>query len=356
MITDVQYMQLVNEYYDLSDYKTKKEILFCNEAKKMANVEHIVGKLYEHIKANYVGIDFGTIPKSRGVITKVENFQQMVDCLNIIRDLIVEYNEDPKQVTVLYNVIDNIQKRERTFAKAFALNIELPIMLYNMGVMSVVAGTSLLITSSIEYIKNGHDSFSMSFDKVSYNKSQNHVLFQYAEQFNSECRNGNIDKLCNECIKNNLSSVKESVNNRDLDSLNETPFAILAGFPLLIKVILGAGLVFGSIMTIFGFLRRAIYWVLRMRMTVADYFAIQAEFLRINAENLKYRDDDRGDDHKKVVYQRQMKIVETLKKLSNFFALKDIKSQRDSEKDDDEYKKKRRKEDDDSSDNDGGLF
>ena len=26
MITDVQYMQLVNEYYDLSDYKTKKEI------------------------------------------------------------------------------------------------------------------------------------------------------------------------------------------------------------------------------------------------------------------------------------------------------------------------------------------
>ena len=32
MITDVQYMQLVNEYYDLFDYKTKKEILFCNEA------------------------------------------------------------------------------------------------------------------------------------------------------------------------------------------------------------------------------------------------------------------------------------------------------------------------------------
>ena len=90
-------------------------------------------------------------------------------------------------------------------------------------------------------------------------------------------------------------------------------------------------------------------------MSISDYFAIQAEFLRVNAENLKYRDDDRGDDHKKAVYQRQIKIVETLKKLSNFFALKDTKAQRDSEKDDDEYKKKRRKEDDDSSD-DGGLF
>ena len=346
MITDVQYMQLVSEYYDLSDYKTKKDILFCNEAKKMANVEHIVGKLYEHIKANYVGIDFGTIPKSRGVITKVENFQQIVDCLNIIRDLIVEYNEDPKLVTTLYTVIDNIQKRERTFAKAFALNIELPIMLYNMAVMSVVAGTSLLITSSIEYIKNGHDSFSMSFDKVSYNKSQNHVLYQYAEQFNNECRNGNIDKLCNECIKNNMTQVRESGE----VILQEMPFN-----PLMIPVIVVAAI--SSLKMFFFLLRKGIYWFLHMRMNISDWFAIQAEFLRINAENLKYRDDDKGDDHRKAVYQRQLKWVESFKKLSNFFALKDTKAQKDAQKDDDDYSKKRKKDEDESgSDDDGGLF
>lgn len=347
MITDVQYMQLVSEYYDLSDYKTKKDILFCNEAKKMANVEHIVGKLYEHIKANYTGIDFGTIPKSRGVITKVENFQQIVDCLNVIRDLIVEYNEDPKLVTTLYTVIDNVQKRERTFAKAFALNIELPIMLYNMAVMSVIAGTSLLITSSIEYIKNGHDSFSMSFDKVSYNKSQNHVLYQYAEQFNNECRNGNIDKLCNECIKNNMTQVRES---GDI-VLQEMPFN-----PLMIPLVVTA--IIGSLKIFFFILRKGIYWFLHMRMNISDWFAIQAEFLRINAENLKYRDDDKGDDHRKAVYQRQLKWIESFKKLSNFFALKDSKAQKDAQKDDDDYSKKRKKEEDESGNDDsgGGLF
>jgi len=350
MITDVQYMQLVSEYYDLSDYKTKKEILFCNEAKKMANVEHIVGKLYEHIKANYVGIDFGTIPKSRGVITKVENFQQIIDCLNIIRDLIVEYNEDPKLVTTLYTVIDNIQKRERTFAKAFALNIELPIMLYNMAVMSVVAGTSLLITSSIEYIKNGHDSFSMSFDKVSYNKSQNHVLYQYAEQFNNECRNGNIDKLCNECIKNNMTQVRES---GDIESLDEAVPAIIF---TIAKIPVVIGLIIGSMKMLFFFLRKGIYWFLHMRMNISDWFAIQAEFLRINAENLKYRDDDKGDDHRKAVYQRQIKWVESFKKLSNFFALKDSKAQKDAQKDDDDYSRKRKQDEDDNRNDDGGLF
>ena len=351
MLTDIQYMQLVSEYYDLSDYKTKKEILFCNEAKKMANIEHIVGKLYEHIKSNYTAIDFGTIPRSKGIITKVENYQQMVDCLNIIRDLITEYNEDPKQVTTLYTLIDNIQKRERTFAKAFALNIELPIMLYNMSVMSVVAGTSLLITSSIEYIKNGHDSFSISFDKASYNKSHDHILYQYAEQFNNECRNGNIDKVCNECIKNNATHMREAAG-ENCDSLNEAfpaVAAVIVGLP--ISIILSIQ----SLKMLFFVLRKAIYWLFNMRMNVADYFAIQAEFLRVNAENLQYRDDDQGDDHKKVVYQRQMKIVETLKKLSNFIALKDSKAKKESEKDDEEYRKKRKKEDDDSSD-DGGLF
>ena len=320
MITDVQYMQLVSEYYDLSDYKTKKNILFCNEAKKMANVEHIANKLYEHIKNNYIGIDFGTIPKSRGVITKVENFQQIIDCLNTIRDLITEYNEDPKLVTTLYTVIDNIQKRERTFAKAFALNIELPIMIYNTAVMSVVSGTSLLITSSIEYIKNGHDSFSMSFDKASYNKSQNHVLYQFAEQFNNECRNGHIDKLCNECIKNNLTQMKES---GEIEVVNEA-------FPVAVGVI---ALVIASIGPILFILRKVIYWWLHMRMTVSDWFAIQAEFLRINAENLKYRDDDKGDDHRKAVYQRQIKWVDRLRKIANMIALKDTKAQKESQKD-----------------------
>lgn len=356
MITDVQYMQLVSEYYDLSDYKTRHNVLFCNEAKKITNVEHIVSKLYDHIKSNYTGIDFGTIPKSKGVITKVENFQQIVDCLNTIRDLIVEYNEDPKLVTTLYTLIDNIQKRERTFAKAFALNIELLIMLYNTAVMAVISGTSLLITSSIEYIKNGHDSFSMSFDKVAYNKSQNHVLYQFAEQFNNECRIGSIDKICNECIKNNIKQMKES---GDIENINEGIGAAIAAIPgvgilpLPVQIIIGIFAIFASLKVLFHILRQGIYWWLHMRMSVSDWFAIQAEFLRVNAENLKYRDDDKGDDHRKIVYQRQIKWVERLKNIANMIALKDSKAQNESKKDDDEYSKKRKS--DESSDG-GGLF
>ena len=77
MITDTEYMQLISETYDLSDYTTKKKLLFCNEAQRIVNVEHIVNNLYLHIKNNVSGIDFGTIPKSKGVVTQIENYAGM---------------------------------------------------------------------------------------------------------------------------------------------------------------------------------------------------------------------------------------------------------------------------------------
>jgi len=347
MITDVQYMQIVNEIYDLSDYETKKKVLFCNEAKKVSNIEGIVGKLYEHIKSNCDAIDFGTIPKSKGIITRVENWPQLLDCIATIKELVLAYNEDPKLVDTISTAIDNIQKRERIFTKAFALNIGFPIMMYNVTVTSIVSGVSLLITSSIEYIKNGHDSFMMSFDKSAYVKSKDHVLFQYVEEFNRECASGQLDKMMDACVKNNLTE------SADLEAVNEDAFTIGKIIGLAVT---GIGLI------IFGFkiLRVFIYWLLRMKMKISDWFYAQAVFLQVNAENLKYRTDDKGDDHKKVVYQRQMKWVETFNKIANSLALKDSKAQKEAKQDEDEYMRKRRYEDDDngSSDDsdDGGLF
>lgn len=371
MITDVQYLQLVSEAYDLSDYSTKKNVLFCNEAKKVVNIENIVGRLYNHIKSNVTGIDFGTIPKSKGVFSHVENYGDIIDCLNSIHDMVREYNESSSIVDEISTAIDNIQKRERYFTKAFALNIEFPMMIYNMTVLSIVSATSLMITSSIEFIKNGHDSFSAAFDKVGYAKSRDHVLYKYITQFNHNCSDGTIDKLISECIRNNLVAVKE-----DTDIVNEgivrdvvkagvnsgiagaagyaATKVIKSGMPLPLKVvsiIISAGILAIKFVQL---LRVASYYFLHTRMKISDWFEAQANYLRINAENLKYRDDEKGDDHRKEVYQNQMRWVDRFKKISNFFALKDSKARKETEKDDEDYSRKRRYEDDQNSDD--GLF
>lgn len=358
MVTDVEYMQIVNEVYDLSDYNTKKEILFCNEAKKTDNLEHIVNRLYGHIKANTTGIDFGTIPRSKGVVTKVDSYTQVVDCINSIHDLISEYHEDTRLVDELSMALANIQKRERIFTKAFALNIEFPIMIYNMTVLSVISGTSLLISSSVEYIKNGHDSFVASFDKSGYTKSKDHVLYEYVRQFNRLCTSGDLDKTMNECVKNNI--VSESVVGDLARTAIDGGLIAAGGKALAIASTTNVGriaiVIVGAGMAIIGFInlmRKLIYFTLRMRTLVSDWCEIQAVYLQINAENLKYRDDPKGDDHKKQVYQKQTKWVERLRKLSNKLALQDSKAQKDANKDDDDYSKKKPYGGDDDDD---GLF
>ena len=378
MVTNAEYMQIISESYDLSDYNTKKKLLFCNEAKRIDNLEHIVNNLYLHIKSNVSGIDFGTIPRSKGVVTRIDNYANILDCINSVHELVFTYKERTDIPDALSTALANIQQRERLFTKAFALNIEFPIMIYNMTVLAVVSSVSLLLSGTVEYVKNGHDSFAVSFDKVGYAKSRDHVLYQYVTQFNRNCDNGTLDKLMNECIKNNLTPANESAEivdealvNISFGSAGNVKNAAdlakglasggvkiakkLAGTGIG-KVVIGAGIAIAAVIVLFNIIKLVVFWWLNTSMKLSDWFEIQATYLQINAENLKYRDDPKGDDHRKQVYQSQMKWVAKFKKLSNFFALKDSKA---SKAVDDEKNRGRQRVDDDDyydDDNDDGLF
>lgn len=382
MITNADYMQIVSEAYDLSDPYIKKKVIFCNEAKRQENIENIVGRLYTHIKNDVTGIDFGTIPRSKGIITKIDNYNGLIDCINSIHDLVKSYNQPTKSVDELTTAINNIKNRERVFTKAFTLNIEFPIMLYNMTVTAIVSATSLLMSSSVEFIKNGHDSFTTSLDKVGYVKSKDHLMIEYVSQFNRNCANGTIDKLVNSCIKNNITNTNEStiVNAQNAKSINEdniffdkegkpkiattvvaavmgggakyiAPALMSSPIGIFITAVIGAGIT--AVLFLFLF-RKVAFFILKTRMDASDWFEIQANYLQINAENLKYRDDPKGDDHKKKVYDAQMKWVDRFKKIANKLALTDSKARKET--DDNEWNESHQHDDDDSGSSDGGLF
>ena len=375
MFTDREYFQVIKEIYDISTLKAKKQLLFCNEAKKASTLDHIVTKLYKHIQDKITEIDFGSIPKSKGDITKIENYEQMMDCLNTIADLVKEYKDPTKTVQEIYTAIDNVNIRKREFTKAFALNIEFPIMLYNTTVLSIVSAISLLITSSIEFIKNGHDSFEASFDRAGYMRSKDHLLYEYVSQFNSTCANHTIDKLINGCIKNNLVATKESAVpiREDYDDIGDIIDTVRkagpAGAVLISLALPGPFKIVGIIGAIglvaYNFIKlinKCIVFYLKFTNDISLWFAIQAEFLRINAENLKYRDDEHGEKHKKEVYKQQMKWVARFNKISNAFALKDSKVQKEMKREEQEYKQLPPEEEnedtsnDNDTSNDGDLF
>lgn len=389
MITDTEYMQIVSETYDLSDYATKKNLLFCNEAKRIDNLEHIVGNLYMHIKSNVAGIDFGTIPKSKGVVTRIDNYANVLDCINSVHELVYNYKERTDIPDALSTALANLQQRERVFTKAFALNIEFPIMIYNMTVLAVVSSVSLLLSSTVEYVKNGHDSFAVSFDKTGYTKSRDHVLYQYVTQFNRNCDNGTLDKLMNDCIKNNLTPMSESA---DLDYIEEGLLgsAVAAGAAIKnskqvmdaintiknsekiakaagtavkigkavavpakwVAIIIAGGY---AIYMLVKALAKLIFWCMKTQTKISDWFEIQATYLQINAENLKYRDDRKdSDDHRKKVYRTQMWFVDKFKKIANALALKDSKATKETEEE--ERRNRNQRYEDDGYDDGESLF
>lgn len=351
MNNDLEYMSIVREYFDLSDFYTRDKVVLCTESDKQSVIESLANKLYVHIRDHVDQIDFGTIPLSKGDITRIENYENLIDCLNVIKQLISEYGEKPELVDIVYTAVNNIQKRKRIFEKAFNLHIEFPMMIYNTMTLSCVTSVSLLIATCVEYIKDGKGNIKTSFNKTAYYKSMNHVLFKSLRQFNNECNGNQLDKFMEGCITTNMTRLKEAYN-ADQTSLLYLQESNIGLVLTALKYVISFRWVFS---TIFNMIRRAVYYYYYKRQSIADYWTMQADFLQMNAENLQYRDGFEDENKRKEVYDKQMKYVEKFRKIANKFMIDDKKAQKQSDDQANREDRDRNKYPD-NDDKDGDMF
>lgn len=357
-----EYLNIVSEFYDLSDSYTVKKVIMCNEAEKEANIEKLTVRLYNDIRNGVDEIDFGTIPLSKGDITKIDGYENLVQCIDTLSSLIKEYGQSTELVDVISTGLENIQSRKRIWEKAFALNIDIPMVLYNTMTLSIVSSVTLLITTCIEYIKNGNNTISIAFNKASYIKKKEHVLFTSLRSFNKSCANKEIDKAMTDCIKSNMVRIKESAYlNEDSDfkgyvqsTWKKTDDFVKKQEPK-IRIAGTIATVYFALKLVIFIIRNSAYWLMGMRQNVADYLVVQANFLQTNAENLANREKYHGtEDQRKKVYDKQMKWVDRFKRWANIFMIKDKKAEAEAKRKEQEDNKKKKYEDDE--DDDGGIF
>lgn len=348
-----EYLSIMNEYYDLSDPYTNNKIILCTEAEKETNLENLANRLYMHIRDHTADIDFGTIPKSKGDITKIDNFDNLIDCINNLRDLIAEYGEKTDLVDTVSTAVDNIINRKAIFEKAFNLNIDFPILIYNTMTLSCVSSISILISTCVEYVKNKDESIHSALDKAKYRDTKNHVLFKSLYHFNNECMGRNLDTFMNGCIKANLTRIKEAYDQDpkyfDVMYLEESGL----GFVIhALKYAISMKWIFDSLLYM---IRRSIYYYYYQRQKVADYFTIQADYLQLNAENLKYREDlDHDEKKREEIKRKQLVWVDRFRKIANFMMLKDKKSQKSA--DEQANREDREREKYPNNNDDGDMF
>jgi len=200
-----EYDQLIKEHFDLADKDTRRFIVSLEDAGQEQLLSALSSALYDKIVSKVDDIDFGSIPVSRGDITKVDGFSGTEECLNIIRRLVLEYKQNPAIVDVVLTTIQNIKDRKGMFIKGFSLNSELPMLIYNMMVLSVERSTSLMIATSIEYVKDPKSSTPVqALNKVAYQRTMDDLLFKQLANFNNMCKSKDLDKLLESAMKNTI--------------------------------------------------------------------------------------------------------------------------------------------------------
>lgn len=306
-----EYEKAVTEYFDLSDKETFSYLKSIEEADQNKVLIALTSKLYDHLVDKIDDIDFGDIPKSRGDVTKLPNYDKVVDCIDIIKNILANSNQDLSPAITLEEAVKNLVEYKETFIKGYQLNMELPIVVYNTMVLSVYSGISIMISSCIEFIKSTDDTgFDIALDKVQLKKTKDSLLFTNLKKLNSSFDHGTLPKALDSMLKQNVK--------------NFTGIEI--------GTVAFAGAVIGVILNIVPVLRELTYFFYYSRTKVADYFDAQSALLQMNAYNLASKATDDSKDIKEI-QNKQLRIADKFKRIANFISVKHSKAEVAAEKD-----------------------
>lgn len=341
-----KYADIVYEYFDPSNSTEFRALMNLNEEQQDRVLANLATKLYDHIVNEITDIDFGDIPTSKGDITRIPNYLDMVDCINIIHDICVRFKQPTIATDTLFKAIQNLKDTKEIWRKSFDIKAGLGINTYNTLALGIVCSVSLLISSAIEFIKNQEGDFEFLINKVGMQKSLDSVLFKSLKEFNDGCADGTFMKAI--IIANNskvniseaevvsfdeaamidtlVRTAKEFINSHGPDFM-KNGFNKAKDFASDIAkgkdaTMTGAGIATGIagliviVAVLLPAIRNAVHWFFSSKQKLSDYFAIQASLLEINANNVKYMNSKSSAEREKIA-EKQMKWVSRFREISN---------------------------------------
>ena len=310
-----QYNALVKEHFDITDRETRKVLVTIDEADQNQVMGNLAAKLYDAIVKKVTDIDFGQIPASKGDITKIPNYLDMVSCLTTIRDMMVESKQSTGSADIIFLAIENMKKYQKIWEKGYFLENEMTIVFYNTITLSIVSAISLLTSATIEFIKNPQsDVIDIELAKVANHKTKDNLLFKNLDKFNKACRKGDIEKVFNEVLKAQRqlkegTIVKESIS----------------------AILFTGAMVLGLLTTVIPILHQLTNALYCLRQNIAEYLAGEADVIRLNAEKVQYNRAKTPEQKKKII-ARQHKIADHFKKWSNKLMIKANKADAEAQR------------------------
>lgn len=234
-------------------------------------------------------VDFGSIPKSEGDITKYEGYKSMSECLGVLMDIDSRNTLKINEIYVVEASINNIINLREYFEKGFKLNKEFIKMQYNLLVASCVEAVSIIISSFVEFIKKVDK---VEFKLINSKLYQGSLSIENLKSFNRSIQSGEYIGMLSYMIKG--------------DSEN-----LLGGGTALVTAAVIGGVI-AAVMS----LREMVFYMYYSRMKLSDYLKTQAMFLEINKQSLEANTNIPAKK-KQDILKKQAEVIKKLNQWSD---------------------------------------
>lgn len=292
-----EFNKAISEHMDIVDTKTRKALVNLSEESQESVLTALTSKLYDNIAKKANEINYGDIPLTKGDISKLPNYDKLRETIVILKDIVKEYRQDSAPIDTLAEAMSNVETRKDLFERAYRYDIELPMLMYNTTVLSIITGVSYMISVCIEFIKSPKDeTFDTVLDTVAYKKSKEHLIYNSLKKFNKSCSSGDFDKSMNYLID---SKTKK---------LTGTIFMV------------GGIAIVALILNIIPILREMIFFFYYARTSISDFFDVQADLLQMNAYNIEHN-ETRDAEERKTIAEKQIKICELFRNIARKIAV-----------------------------------
>lgn len=284
------------KYFDFNHKETKEILLSVNEEDQQQVLMGMTTKLYNNIVEKADDVDFGTVPNSKGDITKIDRFEDLNGAIKNIRDILVHYKQNTKACDTVIKAMENMKANTPSFTKGYMYDIEMVMVMYNSLALACVASTSLLIASCVDFIKSPHsETIEAVIDKTALTKTSMHLLFKNLEKFNDNVASGDFNKLMTFLIGNKVKNLMSSIQNNA-----GTVAATIAAIAVTLAIL--------------PMLRELIYFYYHTRTRVSEYFDLQADLLAMNADNVNRT--NKSPEEKKRILARQAKVADKFRTIA----------------------------------------
>ena len=284
---------LVHDAQSMREYKALSEDLRVNLSRKM------VEAAFSICARKAEGLDYSMFEKSRGNIDKVEGISDVVDCIAALKN-ISSGGAPIEGLNTVEMALKNLRTLRTDFENGFRKEDGIIKFTYVNACVALYASVSYLIACYVDYVKDGPATMQMVLNK---NRALDSCMLKGLEQFNKICLNGELQRVFASSMKAPVLS-NESITMASIMAA-ATPL-LTASSPLLISTAVVTA-IFGLI----SFLRFVVYQYYNMRVKMADYCYMQAQFLEMNATKIGMVKNMKNASRK------QESISKTLNKLAD---------------------------------------